>query len=76
MLSTNKVIQSLTSSTSSMTFGIQNFGKDGLIISQLLAQAVVVALLIKKIKMSFLFQSFEKLKIIAIARSEIMSKYI
>ena len=68
MLSTNKVIQSLTSSTSSMTFGIQNFGKDGLIISQLLAQAVVVALLIKKIKMSFLFQSFEKLKIIAIAR--------
>ncbi|MCT7530668.1 lipopolysaccharide biosynthesis protein [Aliarcobacter cryaerophilus] len=68
MLSTNKVIQSLTSSTSSMTLGIQNFGKDGLIISQLLAQAVVVALLIKKIKMSFLFQSFEKLKIIAIAR--------
>ncbi len=67
-LSTNKVIQSLTSSTSSITFGIQDFGKDGLIISQLLAQAVVVALLIKKIKMSFLFQSFEKLKILALAK--------
>ena len=49
-LSTNKVAQSFTSSTSSITFGIQDFGKDGLIISQLLAQAVVVALLIKKIK--------------------------
>lgn len=67
-LSTNKVAQSLTSSTSSITFGIQDFGKDGLIISQLLAQAVVVALLIKKIKMSFLFQSFEKLKILALAK--------
>ncbi|MCG3667919.1 oligosaccharide flippase family protein [Aliarcobacter butzleri] len=67
-LSTNKVAQSFTSSTSSITFGIQDFGKDGLIISQLLAQVVVVALLIKKIKMSFLFQSFEKLKILALAK--------
>lgn len=67
-LSTNKIIQSLTNSTSSITFGVQDFGKDGLIISQLLAQALVVALLVKKIKMSFLFQSFEKLKIIALAK--------
>jgi len=67
-LSINKVVQSLTSSTSSITLGIQDFGEDGLIISQILAQAIVVALLIKKVKLIFLFQNFEKLKVIALAK--------
>lgn len=70
-LSTNKVIQSLTNSTSSITLGMQDFGKDGLIISQLLAQALVVAQLVKKIKMSFIFKSFQKLKVIALAKKYI-----
>lgn len=68
ILSTNKVVQSLTNSTSSVSLGLQDFGKDGLIISQLLAQGFIVALLIRKVKINFLFQHFNKLKFFALAK--------
>lgn len=66
-LSSNKVIQSLTGSTSSVALGIEDFGKDGLIISQILAQAIVVALLIKKTRIMFLIQRIQKLKVLGLA---------
>ncbi|MCT7587568.1 lipopolysaccharide biosynthesis protein [Aliarcobacter butzleri] len=67
-LSMNKVTQSLTNGTSSIVFGIQDFGKDGLIISQFIAQAIVVAFLIKKVKIGVLFQNFEKVKVLALSK--------
>ena len=68
ILSTNKIIQSLTNSSSSVTLGIQDFGRDGLIVSQLLAQTLIVALLLRRIKMSFILQGFSKLKVFAVAK--------
>ena len=68
VLSTNKIIQSLTNSSSSVTLGIQDLGRDGLIISQLLAQALIVALLMRKIKVGVILQGFSKLKVFAVAK--------
>lgn len=67
-LSINKVIQSTANSSSNLLLGFQKFGHDGLIISQLLAQSIVVAILIKKTYKNKYIRYINKLKIIALVK--------
>ncbi len=67
-LSVNKIIQSGTNSTSNLILGFSKLGYDGLIISQMLSQTIIVAILLKKTYNNRYIRYIKKLKIIALAK--------
>ena len=67
-LSINKIVQSTTNASSTLVFGFSKFGYDGFIISQLLAQSLIVAILLKKIFQNKYIKFIQKTKLIALAK--------
>jgi len=67
-LSMNKIIQSGSNSTSNLILGFSKLGYDGLIISQILAQTIVAAILLKKAYDNKYIKYIKKFKIIALTK--------
>ena len=68
ILSTTRIYQSLTTSTSNISFGAINYGSGGLILGSLMGQVVGTYRLMKKTSIKLLFVHINRLKIISLAK--------